>query len=516
MKNIFKYIVGLTLILGLFSACDDDYEQMDVRHSFVQTSFGNKAKRMQVNNWFSVHDLSRGENSRKWILPEGAIGEDSLAISESNQKNLRLTFREAGTYTIKLAQTFSDSVYIDGMGFSSSEDYEASFDVVVVDSIRASFKAFRAENNSELIMTNGVENEIMAGRTVKFNSYSEGEPDTWTWQVSRDDGFSREVEGIDGMGEFKFSSPGVYDLTFIATSAFGADTISYSDIIKIVPSTDPVELDEVIRASANEIGLVFSRSMQDASSCDPDAFTISVSNGGNDIPVEIQSLSTEENVVKLRLNDNIYNSDFIILGYDAAIGNLITEDAVVAPSFDNQILNFHATNILAESNFDVGFENSSTADWPYLWWGAPWDAYTLDISSTMKRSGNNGLMIDMNPEGGAIFDYKIDGAAVTFPIESGVVYELGVWIYVEELGNADTGENLIPDLRFYPSDWSGELLFTFDANFPVGEWVYKSAKWDNSVSGEVSFFIRGYNASSTVKTKMYLDDMILFEKEERP
>lgn len=368
MKNILQYLVGLTFILGLFAACADDYKQMDVKHSFVQTSFGNKAKRMQVNGWFSVHDLSRGEVSRKWILPEGTLGEDSVVITESTQRDLRLSFTTPGTYTVKLLQTFSDNVFVDGLGLTDSKEYEESFDVVVIDSVRASFKTLRSEDDSELNMINGAKSEIMAGRTVKFNSTSDGEPDTWRWLISRKDGYLREVKGADGVGLFKFSAPGVYDISFIASSVFGADTITYSDLIKIVPSTDPVVLDEVIRSSADEIGLVFSRSMQNASSESPDAFTISVTNGGNNIPIEIKSISTTENIVKLKLNGNIYNSDIITVGYDATVGNLITEDAVVATSFSDELLNFHATNILAQANFDVGFEKSTTSNWPYLWW----------------------------------------------------------------------------------------------------------------------------------------------------
>lgn len=516
MKNILKYVVGLTFFLGLFSACGDDYEQMDVKHSFVQTSFGNKAKRIQVNSWFSVHDLSRGEISRKWILPAGTLGENSTAITESTQKNLRLSFPTPGTYTIKLAQVFADNVFVDGLGLTDSKEYEESFDVVVVDSVRAAFKALRDEDDSEIPMVNGAQNEVMAGRIIKFTSISTGEPDTWRWLISRKDGFLREVAGAGGEGSFKFSAPGVYDLTFIASSAFGADTIVYTDIIKIVASTDPVVLDDVKRYSANEIGLVYSRSMQDASSCNPNAFTISVTNGGNTVPVEIKSLSTAENIVKIKLSDNIYNSDIVTVGYNAAIGNLITEDAVVAPSFQDNPLDFHATNILAQANFDVGFENSTAANWPYLWWGAPYNGYTLEISSAMKHSGSKSIMINMKPEGGAIFDYKIAGAKVPFPIKSGVLYELGFWVYMEELGNAATGANLMPDLRFFPSDWSSELMLPFDAAFPVGQWVYKSIPWDNKVTGNVSFLIRGYNASSTANTKFYLDDMILFEKEVRP
>ena len=90
-------------------------------------------------------------------------------------------------------------------------------------------------------------------------------------------------------------------------------------------------------------------------------FSLNITNGENMIPVvaNIQSVSTDVNIVKLVLDTDIYNTDNITVSYDASVGNLITLDYVYATNFisEPESFDFKMSNLLKEAGYDVGFEN---------------------------------------------------------------------------------------------------------------------------------------------------------------
>ena len=125
---------------------------------------------------------------------------------------------------------------------------------------------------------------------------------------------------------------------------------------------------------------------------------MSVTNGGNAVSTEITSLSLDEqqaNVVILNLSGDIYNSDVVTLSYDENEGNMITTDFMKANSFTNRALDFHLVNVMTTNGFDVGFETSTIANWPYDWWGGAWGMYTNSISTAKSHSGQKSMYIDI-------------------------------------------------------------------------------------------------------------------------
>ena len=520
-SNINKNLIWMLLIMLVTWACEKEYvaptsEPNDV---LIQTSFGNLPSRIQVNGDMDFIDLSRGVTERTWSFPDGVVdileSDNDLTSSESVVK---AAFMKSGTYEVSIQQTFAGNVFKDG-NQTGSNTYDSLITVTVLDSIQADFSAQRAEDNSILVNANGALNEIIAGREVIFQQQSVGQPTDLNWIIEGKSGISKSLTGDSVV--HKFSSIDTYKITLTASSDLGSDTIQYLDYITVVPSSDPVDLIEVYRAEKNEIVLVYSREMQDPFNCDPAAFTIDVTNKNASVPVSIRAFKldpVEKYKVIIELNEELYNSDEVFINYDASIGNLITTDLKEADSFQDARLDFKSPNIMATNGYDVGFETSADSNWPYGWWGAPWDGYTSTISDAMSKSGEKSMLIEMIPGGGAIFDHRDDsGNPVTFPVESGKKYQVGYWIYMEELGNGDTGDGFVPDFRFYPNDWTAELGYFFDAAFPTGKWTYVSAEWNNAASeGELFFFMRGYNASSTAVTKFYMDDLTIFELEERP
>jgi PKD repeat protein len=213
--------------------------------------------------------------------------------------------------------------------------------------------AERALDLSELTLASM--NEVIAGRVVNFTSTSTGEPTTMRWTITRQGGTSVELTGASVSN--KFSVPGTYDVTLKASSQFGSSSVTLKDYIKIIPSTDPVTLDEVNRDAEDVIGLVFSRAIQTPTEINKTALTVSITNGGAPVSAQILSVTKVDNIVKIKLNTKIYSSDIIKVSYDDTKGDLITEDAVNVKSFtDVQLMNFKVANLLTGSAFDSGFE----------------------------------------------------------------------------------------------------------------------------------------------------------------
>lgn len=521
MKLAYKFWIFIAATVLTVWACEKEYvapteEPNDI---LITTSFGNVSARLQVFGDMDFIDLSRGVVDRTWTFPDGSgiellETENALTSSESVVK---AAFTKAGTYEVKINQTFAGNVFLDGVA-TGNNTYDSTILVTVLDSVSANFEARRMEDNSILTNADGALNEIIAGREVVFVNRSVGEPSEFVWTVEASSGLTKIYDGDSIV--HKFTAIDTYKVSLVASSNLGGDMIVFTDFVKVVPSTDPVDLLEVFRNEQNEIALRYSREMQNPFNCDPAAFTLDVTNGVNTIPVTIKAFSldpVEKNIVIIELNEDLYNSDAVKVSYDASVGNLITTDFMEADSFSEEQLDHKSPNIMAIDGYDSGFENSTDANWPYSWWGGQWGEYKSSVTDAMSRSGEKSMYVEWNVQGGSIFDHRDDaGNPVTFPIEAGKKYQVGIWIYVEQLGNGDTADGWVPDLRFYPNDWSAEIGFFFNPDFTVGKWVYTTAEWNAGSTGDFFFHIRGYNGSSTVPMKFYLDDLTIVEVEDRP
>ncbi|MBR8534041.1 hypothetical protein KDU71_00585 [Carboxylicivirga sediminis] len=522
MNKILKYIGGFIGAMALtLSACDDSYEAptSDPSHAYVTTSFGLKNKTMQINSEMTLIDLSRGVVTREWSFPEGTLDLNGNTITSSNEDVVSVIFTKPNDFTnVELAQIYNSNVFV-GDEDTGSKEKQSTITIEVRDSVKAGYVAYRTEDSSPLTMENGAANEVEAGRfiTCEAGDYSLGKPDTYRWQLVKPNGAMREYKGdpID----IRVGSVGNHDLRLIASSEFGMDTLLYTDLINVLPTDDPVELIGLTSESARnkEIMLEFSRDLKDPSACNPAAFTIDIVNKGNVVDIPIKKISydaLDNNVVIIELASRLYNTDEIKVSYDSSIGTLETADDVIVETFDALDVRFVGlANIMPKTDYDYSFETSTSADWPNLWWGG-FENFTSEVTNAKAYDGTKSLYIDM--VNGAIFNYQKGGAPVTFNLEGGKAYEVGIWIYFEQKGNADTGDGWVPDLRFYPDNWSAELAYFFDENFPEGKWTYVKTIWNVGDTRDYFFFIRGYNNSSTVNSQFYLDNLTISELEARP
>ncbi|EIJ40733.1 hypothetical protein JoomaDRAFT_3803 [Galbibacter orientalis DSM 19592] len=527
MKPIFidKIYWFIAFSFLFITACSDDdkIELIEPSQRVIFTSEMDFENKIEVNSEMSFGDVSAGVASRTWTFPEGVA--DILNSENDNtsaEENLKVRFRKTGKHNVKLHQTFKKDAYV-GTTLKGKE-LDTTIVVTVLSPVTANIKANYINKDGSigaaLKIQNNAENEVTASRSVQFTYVIEGEPEAFLWEFEGGD--PAAFEGTDENLAVKYKKQGVYDVSFVASRErpFGGDTLTLKNLIKVIPSTDPVELESVTSKNGN-IALVYSREM-DGATLNATDFSITLENGETILSPTISTISIDDeegNIVLLSLgNEQIYNDDIIKVSYTAGV--MATLDGVLADNFTEEQVIFNKVNILKESSeFDYSFESFTATNWPYMSWGAPWDAYTLEISGAQAQDGNKSAYVEINPGGGMIVGHKDNsGNEITFPVEAGKTYEIGVWVYVTNLGNIDPS-GFDPDLRFFwfpDTDWAVVGNPTFSSNFTVGEWVYSATFVEFSQSGDKTFQIRGANEANAQTLSFYMDNISVSEASLRP
>jgi len=494
-------------------------------HQVVYTSEMDFQNTIQVGGEITLGDISQGVLSRKWTFPSSGVDiVNSDNDLESTEATVKAIFTEVGDQEILLTQTFENDAFV-GEEIRGRE-LDTTIIIRVLDSIEASVEAFYLNEDGSLgaplVMENGALNPVEASKSVRFMYSTIGEPDFFTWTFEGGDPGVVEQAGLET--DVKYKRMGVYDVSFrtFRNRPFGQDTVNLKDFIEVVPSTDPVDLERVTEMEG-DVALVFSREM-DPTTLSVSDFNVTIQNGEDFITPSLSGATVdaqEGSIVRLALNgESLFNDDTILVSYTP--GALRTLDGITADAFADQQLEFNKVNILAEnSSFDFSFENSVDANWPYLGWGEPWDAYSLNVSFDQAHTGDFSAFIEMQPGGGMIVGHKdLNNENVTFPVLESKTYEMGVWVYVEDPGDlVGIGGGLLPDLRLYwnpNTDWAIKATPTIDLDMAVGEWVYSSAFVNFTHSGPTSIMIRGFNQTNSQPLQIYIDDITLAEVQLRP
>ncbi|MEM6347029.1 MAG: hypothetical protein AAF927_24285, partial [Bacteroidota bacterium] len=482
MKNIYRYFWALALVVVL-SACEkEDIGLVEPSHRVIVTSEMDFQNRIQVLGKISFGDVSAGVESRIWTFPEGVVDIlDSDNDVSSTEATVVTIFNQVGQFEVKLQQSFRDEAYV-GNAIQGRE-LDTTIVVTVLDSIQAQVEAYYLNDDGSLgdalDLSGNTINEIPASKSVRFSYTGTGEPQTLNWNF--EGGTPEFVSGGQLLVDVKYKFLGSYDFSLLASRKrpFGRDTVAIDELIKVIPSTDPV-LVEQIKDKQGNIAVPFGREI-DPATINASDFSVMIENGGNLIMPSIASVEIdpeEGNAVIISLaNESIYNDDIIKVSFIE--GTLYSLDGVAASSFVDEELVFTKVNLLkTSSTYDYGFENSTIDNWTYLEWGAPWDLYNWNISSTQAYEGSNSAYVELNPNGGMIVGHVDNNSeSITFPVNKDKTYELGVWVFVEDLGN-NPPMGLAPDIRLYwdpDTDWGIGGNPTLAATYPTNEWVYSSA-----------------------------------------
>ncbi|SFC04644.1 hypothetical protein SAMN04489722_101523 [Algibacter lectus] len=527
MKNI--GIFKLILFMALFAvACaeDESVNLVEPSHRAIVTSEMDFDNTINVGGHIDFGDISRGVESRTWTFPETVSRISGTDENTSPKDVVKGFFYEPGQHNVTLHQVFKGDVYPneDSTVPNNSREIDTTIVVTVLGAVEASIKAHYINDDgstgAELTLSDNAENEITASKAVRLSYTTTGEPISFVWNLPG----AKPIQIMDAAPEVdvKYSKLGSWDLQFITSRSRpgGADTINVKKFIKVIPSTEPVTLDRVFeKESQTKIGLEFSREM-DSETVNKNNFSVSIETAGGAVlsPI-IRSVlvdSEEGNILVVELDNEImYNDDVVKISYTP--GDLGTLDAVASEAFTDAVLtDFIKVNLFDDpnSNVDNSFETSEVSNWPYLWWGAPWDAYSMSFSFDQAHSGSKSMYLEFEPNGGMIIgNTDADGNNVTFPTEKGFKYEMGAWIYVVDLGTPVTS-----NLRMFwrPStDWGVADNPNFNATTPIGEWFYTSVTVSFAADGNESFMLRGQNVNSET-LKFYMDDLTLYKLTNRP
>jgi hypothetical protein len=526
MKRNFKYIIAVVAVaIGLHS-CSDIYDTLELSEAksrkivSSQMDYGNKVR---IGGELTFGDISSGVVSRTWTFPEGAadiVGSDNDITS--SDKNIKAIFNVPGVYDLKLHQEYDGDAYVTGSSTPKGKSLDTTIVVTVLPLIKVKVQANYLNEDgtlgAALNMNNGAKNKIIASKTIRYSLVTVGEPEKFIWTMTG--GSPATSEANTNVLDIKYKKVGVFGCSVNANTPrpAGDATTTFTDLVNVIPSTDPVDLDGA-QVFNGDIRLNFSREMDPASIRISD-FSATINNKGVAYPATITSVSVdpiEGNyiTVKLAPGQELYNDDAVTISYTK--GTLTTADAVFADSFTNVSVSFVGINLLGKGNsYDGGFEDSTDNNWQYAWWGAPWDKYSWNITTAKAHTGKKSSYIEVQARGGMIVVHKNNsGANVTFNLVAGKTYEMGSWTYVESLGD----KNSIPDLRFFISpntDWGVGNNPGFSADYTVGKWVYNSTIVKINATDNYTFLIRSDNQGNSQKLKFYMDDITVMEAKIRP
>jgi len=512
----------LLLFVFSFSSCkkDNDTDLIEANHQVIFTSEMDFQNTIQVEGSISFGDVSSGVASRTWTFPEGVDIVDSDNDVTSTEANVKAIFNEVGQFDVRLQQTFKSDAFVGQT--MQGRDLDTTIVVTVLDFIEATVEAHYINQDGTigepLNIADNARNEIPAARSIRYTFTGVGTPRTINWQL--DGGDPDVFIGTQYQVDVKYKFLGTYNFAIIPSRArpFGIDTLAYENLITVIPSTDPVVVDQIVEQDGN-IAVVFSREV-DAATLRAEDFSVTVENGFyfNNSTITAATIDPNQgNVVLLALdNEPLYNNDFVRVNFTQ--GNLFSLDGVEASSFENELMTFITVNILPTTGYDYSFENTMSDDWQYLEWGDNWGDFTLEISSEQAYEGEKSALVEMLPGGGMVVSLKdAAGEDITFPGNNAKQYELGLWIYAESLGDPTAG--LPPDLRIYwapDTNWGIGPNPEMNAAFPIGEWSYSSAFVEFADTGQKSFMIRGFNTSNPMAVKIFLDNITLAEVKLRP
>ncbi|MEM8894559.1 MAG: hypothetical protein AAGC88_08275 [Bacteroidota bacterium] len=542
MKRIIQYSVFS--IMALFLGCnDDDYEPPSATPSNVHitTGFGTGTPIVQVNGFESFADLSIGVESREWTFPGG----DVTDITTSSEDVLQVTFNKIGTYEVSVSLDFLEPPFDwRTQTVRSSDQVDSTLIVTVVDSIRAQFQAFYiaidGSDSTELDMSSGALNQLMAGESIRIKQNSIGAPSVLEYtSEGGSPEFIQVLDDPEAVVEIKYKRLGQYDLTFnpFRTKPQGSDLITLENFIEVIPSTRPVVLEDVYRFDETTVAMSFSRSIADPGA-EVDNFVVRAinvvrNNLGIPVPFDenlpIVSAATaagdDDNILLLNLGDNIYNSDTVFVSYLG--GNLQTTDGITSNPIDEFPLDFRLVNLAEEYG---SFENDGEG------WMQNEEVRTeagfgqFEWARDRVFSGEQSLRLSSVRDANdvpqwieVITDVDLDDPAAAdaynaIAVQEGDKFYITYQTYVESVDpiSADTWEALDMYLWLQLDKLViHEYRLGVEPRFPTGEWVKIEALWGGLAGAGSEAVLRPYFRTIGNIT-VVVDDLQIYAWETRP
>ncbi|MEQ9289084.1 MAG: SwmB domain-containing protein [Cyclobacteriaceae bacterium] len=561
-----KYTIKTFLIAAIVSiiGCTQD-EDFDPKYSGIEwysTLEREDSLFLQVGDKIDLLDLSLNPIDHKWIIGEGSFflrqdftENDSIydnfiiadAGLESTSKEVSVLFTEPGKHTIRLFNTFKDSV----AWFSEETDtlfskkaanglweIDTTFVFDIFDKLNPAFKVFNGD--TEVLSLSAGEIPLLAdkaswpvvevevGGTLRFvDLTTTGRPTSARWGLNIGPEVVESLQGSEvelvytKLGEFAAGT---------MTSVRNGSGVPVSEVARVIPmvvkgipSSQPFVFNGNLREDESEV-LSFSVTGEVAGvSGEQSNFTVHVKNGSFDQAIEVQSTrvnSSDATVIELVLAEPIYNSDTITVAY--AGGNIKSLDTRPLKDFGPQpVTMYFGNNNLLEADW-AGFETpqnggnqtrGAAADGYWvgrdnddnLWWTRVEDFQMSGVGSMKFESPADGISKDVTLQGSNFKNSAV--SAGTYLACMHVFLEVG---------------NTLTSITRLTAKYSGtpvEVKYDL-TNVPRGEWVSlcKAVTFDADNTGaRFDFRVDGAdNPSDAVVQKMYIDDQSFIALEVRP
>ncbi|MDN5211754.1 carbohydrate binding domain-containing protein [Fulvivirgaceae bacterium BMA12] len=510
MKN--KLIILALFISGLFIACEEDnIEPANFSDAAWYTSIfrtPDNEYKIGIDDFISFSDLSQNVVDHNWTIPggnfflEGPITRQDSLLDEfivnagdtvSEDMTVHVLFKKSGLQTVKLYNTFTDSVAYRGLDTIPAQQINGKWvieNIFVVDVYDTIVADVSIRQKGAIVPLGSDTIFVEAGDELEFIDITTiGRPDTRSWSVAGE-------SSSDSVATIVFKKLGVFHASF-TSSRTGQnipgdwDPLKIPNPIKVIPSSKPFVLTgDIVELEDETIQVPYNGEFQPFINQEQ-FFTVKV----NDVSFDISSVginSQDATLLEIKLVDKIYRPDVITVSY--AGGDLQSTDTRSAGAFTDVPVVMHDVNLLSQAAY--GFEDGGTA------WAARWDN-NADFEFTTDKAASGTYSVKVDKKDGQA-NGGIESVNAQFDLEAGktYVYRYKVWVDPSSAGNGtfDT---------WYLGQWKH---FWVDAvNVPKGEWHTVTHEYTAGADETTRIFVRILDTGI-----YYFDDFYIVEKEERP
>lgn len=243
MRTKIKIIIATCIVVLGLSSCTDIYDTINLSEAnsrIVASSQMDFQNTIRVGTSITLGDLSSGVQSREWTFPDGVadiVGSDNDI--NATTANVEAVFNVVGAHDVKLHQVFKEEAYDLQYKNKIGKEVDTVVVVTVLPQITVAVTANYVNPDGTLgaaiVIANGVKNEVIASRTVRYTLVTEGLPEQFEWTMDGGDPATSSV--TTKTLDVKYKKIGTYGFSIKASTArpFGESVIAYTDVIKVIP-----------------------------------------------------------------------------------------------------------------------------------------------------------------------------------------------------------------------------------------------------------------------------------------
>ena len=546
----------MSLAMLSLVACEDEYQIpskfCDV--SWYSSSTADGVYYLAENNYFSFMDLSQGALSHKWIVTADSVdGEfaflkngippkpeniedyiDPSISSTTSKKTVHVLFKKAGTYKVRLFNTYSSEVTYRGSDTLKSVYKDGAYVIDTAFTVRAfgelipEYAVYKDAEHTIPVETGVDENgdtltyELEASSKLYFVDMTKfDQPTSRNWISNK----AQISNATDSAAVMTFNSLGEVQVTLKSIregnnypSAQVSEVVPLK--INVVKSSIPFEIEKATELKNETIHLAFNGEINSESVAGKEShFSVHVTNeaAGYDQVIPVSAISVDSNnktILALKLAGKIYATDVVRISYNPNGEPIQSVDFRDMSLFENKEVSMYINELCAGSDFKFDSPNINSI------WVADWDngydfGFVEDpsLEADPTRKGKS-MKIDMSKqvvEGKGAFKMTCKSAISTMKANTDYIFSYKVFIPFE------TETHKAWNVRIMvPGNWSDvKQCWANLADVTKGEWVTKSQvlNFKEDKAG------RSFNlqmAAAEVSGVVYVDDFSIIEAEVRP